>query len=58
MAVVTTNACSKRIMAAHSSIAMTTATAIDVMAQGLNISQAGIPAASATRPPIQNQPGG
>ncbi len=32
--------------------------AIEVIAHGLNISQAGVPVSAAARPPIQNQPGG
>jgi hypothetical protein len=58
VAVVTISAYSKRISAAHSTIASTTATAIEVMAHGLNISQAGVPVRAAARPPSQNQPGG
>ncbi len=58
VAVVTISAYSKRISADHNTIASTTAMAIEVMAHGLNISQAGVPVSAAARPPIQNQPGG
>ncbi len=58
VAVVTASAYSKRISAAHSTNATATAIAIEVMAHGLNISQAGVPVSAAARPPIQNQPGG
>ena len=58
VAVVTISAYSKRIMLAHNTKATTTATVIDVIAHGLNISHAGVPVSAAIRPPIQNQPGG
>ena len=54
----TSTAYSKRIIAAHSASAIATAIAIDVMAHGLNISQAGVPVSAASLPPIQNQPDG
>ena len=58
VAVVTASAYSNRISADHSANASTTAIASEVMAHGLNISQAGVPVSAAARPPIQNQPGG
>ena len=45
-------------MLAHNMKAITIATAIDVIAHGLNISHAGVPVSAAVRPPIQNQPAG
>lgn len=56
--IVTIRAYSNRISAVHRANASTTATAIEVTAHGLYISQPGIPARSAARPPSQNQPGG
>ena len=58
VAVVTINAYSKRIIVAHNTNANTMATVIEMIAQGLNISHAGVPLNAAIRPPIQNQPGG
>ena len=58
VAVVTTKANSKRIIAAHNTNATATAMVIETMAHGLNASHAGVPVNAATRPPIQNQPGG
>ncbi|CFE39736.1 Uncharacterised protein [Mycobacterium tuberculosis] len=58
MATVTSKAYSKRIIRHHSTSATATAMAIEVIAHGLNISQAGVPVSAAARPPIQNQPGG
>ena len=58
VAVATISANSKRISLAQSTKASTTAIAIEVIAQGLNISQAGVPVSAAARPPSQNQPGG
>ena len=58
VAVDTINAYSKRIMLAHSTNATATATVIEMIAHGLNISHAGVPVSAASRPPIQNQPGG
>ena len=43
VAVDTTSANSKRIMLAHNTNATTTATVIEMIAHGLNISQAGVP---------------
>ena len=58
VAVDTISAYSKRIMLAHNTNATTIATAIEVIAHGLNISHAGVPVTAAIRPPIQNQPAG
>ena len=58
VAVVTIRAYSNRIMLAHNTKATTTATAIEVIAHGLNISQAGVPVNAAVLPPSQNQPAG
>ena len=58
VAVETISAYSKRIMLAHNTKAMTIAMVIEVIAHGLNISQAGMPVNAAVRPPIQNQPAG
>src|SRR5262245_61518050 len=58
VAVDTISAYSKRIMLAHNTRASTMAIAMEVIAHGLNISQAGVPVSAASRPPIQNQPGG
>ncbi len=58
VAVVTISAYSNRIMLAHNTKAITIATAIEVIAHGLNISHAGVPVSAAVRPPIQNQPAG
>lgn len=58
VAVVTIRAYSNRTNSDHSTSASTTATAMEVMAHGLNISQAGVPVRAAARPPSQNQPGG
>ncbi len=58
VAVDTISAYSKRIMLAHNTNATTIATVIEVIAQGLNISQAGEPVNAAARPPIQNHPAG
>ncbi len=58
VAVVTTNAYSKRIIVAHNTNASAMATVIEMIAHGLNISHAGVPLSAAIRPPIQNQPGG
>ncbi len=58
VAVDTTSAYSKRIMLAHKTKASTTAIVMEMIAHGLNISQAGVPVSAARRPPIQNQPGG
>ena len=58
VAVVTTRASSKRIIATHSTSATATAAVIDTIDHGLNISHAGVPVSAAIRPPIQNQPGG
>ena len=55
---VTASAYSKRIILFHSTSATAAATAIEVMAHGLYISQAGSPVNAAARPPNQNQPGG
>ena len=55
---VTAHAYSNRIIADQSAIATTTAIAIEVIAQGLYISQPGVPVRAAARPPSQNQPGG
>ena len=56
VAVDTTRASSKRIIAVHSTSATTMAAVIDTIDHGLNISQAGVPVRSASRPPSQNQP--
>jgi hypothetical protein len=45
-------------MVDHNTNASTIAMAMEVMAHGLNISQAGVPVSAAARPPIQNQPAG
>ena len=45
-------------MLAHNTKASTTAIVIEMIAQGLNISHAGVPVSAASRPPSQNQPGG
>jgi hypothetical protein len=45
-------------MPAHCTNATAIAIVIGVMAQGLNISQAGVPVSAAERPPNQNHPGG
>lgn len=58
MAVATISAYSKRIIAAHNTNAAVIAMVMEMMAHGLNISQPGMPVRSASRPPIQNQPGG
>ncbi len=58
VAVDTINAYSKRIMLAHNTNATATAAVMEMIAHGLNISQAGVPVSAAMRPPIQNQPGG
>src|ERR1700730_17820901 len=58
VAAVTISASSKRISLVHNTNATTIATVIEVMAHGLNISQAGVPVSAAARPPIQNHPGG
>ena len=58
MAVDTINAYSKRIMLAHNTNATAIAAVIEMIAHGLNISQAGVPVRTARRPPIQNHPGG
>ncbi len=58
VAVETIRAYSKRTMLAHNTNANTTAMVIEMIAHGLNISHAGMPVRSASRPPIQNQPGG
>jgi hypothetical protein len=54
----TMSAYSKRIILTHKTNASTTATVIEMTAQGLNTSHAGVPLRAAMRPPIQNQPGG
>ena len=58
VAVDTISAYSKRIMLTHNTNARATATVMEMMAHGLNISHAGVPVSAASRPPIQNQPGG
>ena len=58
VAVDTISAYSKRIMFAHNTNARATATVIEMIAHGLNISHAGVPVSAASRPPSQNQPGG
>src|SRR5882757_9472498 len=58
VAVETISAYSKRIMLAHNTKASTIAIVMEMMAHGLNISQAGVSVSTASLPPIQNQPGG
>ena len=58
VAVATISAYSKRIMAAHNTNARAMAMVMEMMAHGLNISHAGVLVSAASRPPIQNQPGG
>ena len=58
MAAVTAHAYSNRIIIDHRTKATTTAIAMEVIAHGLYISQAGVDVSAAARPPIQNQPGG
>ena len=58
VAVDTASASSKRIIAAHNTSATAAAAVMEMIAHGLNISQAGMPVRSASRPPSQNQPGG
>ena len=55
---VTATAYSNRISCVHNTNATATATANEVIAHGLYISQAGVPVNAAARPPSQNQPGG
>ena len=45
-------------MLAHSTNATAMAAVIEMIAHGLKISHAGVPVSPASRPPIQNQPGG
>ena len=54
----TTSAYSKRIMLAHRTSASTIAIVIEMSDHGLNISHPGVPVSAASRPPIQNHPGG
>src|SRR6187200_3399120 len=56
VAVDTISAYSKRIIRAHNTNASETATAMEVIAHGLYISQPGVPVSAPIRPPIQNQP--
>ena len=58
MATVTAHAYSNRIIVDHNTKATVTAIAMETMAHGLYISQAGVPLSAAARPPIQNHPGG
>lgn len=58
VATVTISAYSNRMSADHSVIASTTAIAMETMAHGLNISQAGVPVRAAARLPSQNHPAG
>src|SRR5829696_10477427 len=55
VAVDTISAYSKRIMFTHNTKASTTAIVIEMIAQGLNISHAGMSVSAASRPPSQNQ---